>query len=78
GFISVEAFINVCVLLLSRKRYINYADIFVNKNTDILIATFFVFSLIYILTIRYIFSCFEEHHQFFIDALEIVIYPLLL
>ncbi|MWX92353.1 hypothetical protein [Francisella tularensis] len=78
GFISGAAFITVCGLLFSRKRYINFADSFVNKNTAILIATFVVFALIYILTIRYNFSCVEEPHQFFIDALQIVIYPLLL
>ncbi|MDE4986253.1 hypothetical protein NAI35_09555, partial [Francisella tularensis subsp. holarctica] len=54
------------------------AYIFVIKNTAILIANFVVFALIYILTIRYNFSCVEEPHQFLIDALQIVIYPLFL
>ncbi|MDE4969958.1 hypothetical protein NAI63_12150, partial [Francisella tularensis subsp. holarctica] len=67
GFISVAACNTDCGLLYSRKRYINFADSFVNKNTSILIANFVVFALIYILTIRYNLSFVEEPHQFFID-----------
>ncbi|AEE26946.1 hypothetical protein [Francisella hispaniensis] len=78
GFISGAAFITVCGLLFSRRRYVQFVDTFINKNTAILFATFLVFALIYILTIRYNFSCVEEPHQFFIDVLQIVIYPLLL
>ncbi|AXH30732.1 hypothetical protein CGC44_07805 [Francisella opportunistica] len=78
GFISGAAFITVCGLLFSRRRYIGFADTFVNKNTAILFATFFVFAFIYILTIKYNLSCVKEPHQFFIDTLQILIYPLLL
>ena len=78
GFISGAAFITVCGLLFSRRRYVDFADTFVSKNTAILFATFLVFAFIYILTIRYDLGCVEEPHQFFIDALQIVIYPLLL
>ncbi|MFV9924741.1 MAG: hypothetical protein AB8U93_03410 [Francisella endosymbiont of Hyalomma scupense] len=77
GFISGAAFITVCGLLFSRRRYVDFADTFVSKNTAILFATFLVFASIYILTIRYNLGCVEELHQFFIDALQIVIYPLL-
>ncbi|ALB01257.1 membrane protein [Francisella persica ATCC VR-331] len=78
GFISGAAFITVCGLLFSRRRYIDFADTFVSKNTAILFATFLVFAFIYILTIRYNLGYVKEPHRFFIDALQIVIYPLLL
>lgn len=68
GFISGAAFITVCGLLFSRRRYVDFADTFVSKNTAILIATFLVFASIYILTIRYNLGCVEKLHQlFYID-----------
>ncbi|GMN89173.1 hypothetical protein [Francisella sciaenopsi] len=78
GFISGAAFVTVCGLLFSRKRYFDFNDNIFSKDALILFATFFVFALIYIFTIKYNFDCVAAFGHFFIDALQIVIYPLLL
>ncbi|WP_150464135.1 hypothetical protein [Francisella sp. XLW-1] len=78
GFVSGAAFITVCGLLFSKKRYHEFNDSVFSRDALILFATFFVFALIYISTIKYNFECVETFEYFFIDALQIVIYPLLL
>ncbi|AFJ43131.1 hypothetical protein [Francisella orientalis] len=78
GFISGAAFITVCGLLFSRKRYFDFNDNIFSRDALILFATFFVFAFIYIFTIKYNFDCVTAFGHFFIDALQIVIYPLLL
>ncbi|WP_150467899.1 hypothetical protein [Francisella sp. SYW-9] len=78
GFISGAAFITVCGLLFSKHRYIDFTNKFFSKKTPILLATFFVFAFIYILTIKYDPDCKVFPHEMFITFLQIVVYPLLL
>ena len=79
GFISGAAIITICGLLFSNHgRYVEFSGSILSKNGPIFFATFIVFSLIYLSTINYNFQCVPSSHEFFIDVLQIVVYPLLL
>ena len=79
GFISSGAIITIFGLLFSNHgRYVEFSDSVFSKNGPIFFATFIVFSLIYLSTVNYNFHCVPSMHQFFIDVLQIVVYPILL
>ena len=79
GFISGAAIISICGLLFSNNdRVVEFSDRVFSKNGPIFFATFIVSSLIYLSTINYNFQCVPSSHEFFIDVLQIVVYPLLL
>jgi hypothetical protein len=79
GFISSAAIISTLGLLFSNHgRYVEFSSRVFSKNGPIFFATFIVFSLIYLSTVDYDFQCVPSKYQFFIDILQIVVYPLLL
>lgn len=79
GFISGAAFITVCGLLFSRRRYSDFTDkLFSSTRAPILFATFLVFAFIYLQTVKFDFDCIVSRYTLFNDILQIVMYPLLL
>ena len=79
GFISSASIITIFGLLFSNhSRYVEFAKSIFSKNGPIFFATFIVFSLIYLSTVNYNPQCIPSNHQFFVDVLQIVVYPLLL
>lgn len=79
GFISCGAIISIFGLLFSNhSRHLRFANNVFSRNGPIFFATFIVFSLIYLSTLNYDSHCVPSKYQFFIDILQIVVYPLLL
>ena len=78
GFVSGAAIITVCGLLFTKKRYVEFSDKFFCKNTPMVIASFTVFALVYLLTMNYNFSCSGDYYSFAINFMQIIIYPLMI
>ncbi|WP_234385050.1 hypothetical protein [Allofrancisella guangzhouensis] len=80
GFISGAGFLAVVGLLFSNSndKENDFNNKFVNKDTPMFLASFIVFSIIYILTVDYNIECIYGVSQFFMDVLQVVIYPVLL
>ncbi len=78
GFVAVSGILVVIGLLFAKRKYVPFSDKMLCKNTPILVATFVVFSLIYLSTVNYGFGCVANKYELSVKILEIVIYPLLL
>jgi hypothetical protein len=78
GFISGAAFITICGLLFSKRKYIKFSDSLKSKKAPLMFATFLAFAFIFLLTTKYKNDCFISFYDLFINILETVVYPLLL
>ncbi|QIV95008.1 hypothetical protein [Allofrancisella frigidaquae] len=80
GFISGAGFLTVVGLLFSKSKgeEIIFNDKLINNDTPMFLTSFIVFSIIYVLTVDYNFECIYDASQLFIEALQIIVYPVLL
>ncbi|MED7818819.1 MULTISPECIES: hypothetical protein [unclassified Francisella] len=71
-------FITACGLLFSKNRSGSFRKNLTDRRAMALFITFFVFALLYILTLNFNFNCSTTSYWVFIILLQIVVYPLIL
>lgn len=76
--IYCAAIIVICGLLLSKNRTLKFESDLVSKRAIFLFIPFFVFGLLYLLTLDFDFNCSATPYWVFIILLQVVVYPTLL
>ncbi|WP_150467898.1 hypothetical protein [Francisella sp. SYW-9] len=68
----------ICGLLLSKNRSLKFESDLMSKRAIFLFVPFFVFGLLYLLTLDFDFNCSATPYWVFIILLQVVVYPMLL
>ncbi|MED7788084.1 hypothetical protein [Francisella sp. 19X1-34] len=76
--IYCAAIIVICGLLLSRNRSLKFENSIKSKRAIFLFVPFFIFGLLYLLTLDFNFDCSATPYWVFIILLQVIVYPMLL